>query len=77
MTKAFETWTRKGKRFLAIPRGDGEAAIVLDELGNNYGAWYSAQSFRRAAAGKNPKMDARLANEPLGKVYLVAHQARE
>ena len=45
MNKAFETWTSGGLRFLAWPIDTGVA--VMDENGNNYGAWMGSKSFRK------------------------------
>ena len=42
--KAFETWRKGESTFLAFP-GDGKV-YVMDDEGNNYGTWYSIDSFR-------------------------------
>ena len=47
MEKAFQTWTFRKVRFLAVPRDRGEVAI-MDETGANYGAYHSVESFREA-----------------------------
>ena len=44
--KAFEIWRKGGTTFLSFP-GDGKV-FVMDEDGNNYGSWYSVESFRVA-----------------------------
>lgn len=50
--KAFETWTQSGRRFLAIPQEYPARVFVVDEFGNNFGAWYSVASFRKALREK-------------------------
>lgn len=45
LRKTFETFRVRGKRFLAIPKNmNGEVAIMDDE-GNNYGAWQESVHF--------------------------------
>jgi hypothetical protein len=41
----FTTWTFSGIRFLAAPIDRGNVHII-DEHGNNYGAWMEVQKFR-------------------------------
>lgn len=40
----FATWTFKGVRFLGVTKEDN--VHVIDEHGNNYGAWLSVERFR-------------------------------
>lgn len=42
--KAFQSWTAKGTRFLAIPH-DGNFWII-DENSQNYGVWMSVDKFK-------------------------------
>lgn len=44
-TKIFQTWTYKGTKFLAFPHGIG--IMVIDEFGNNYGAWQKLSNFKK------------------------------
>jgi hypothetical protein len=49
---AFETWTFRGTRFLAVPVARNVA--VCDEAGQNFGAWYSVQDFRERQRKGDP-----------------------
>lgn len=44
MEKAFETFRIGSVRYLAFPAPGG--VMVCDDDGNNYGAYYSVESFR-------------------------------
>jgi len=65
MEKAFEFFTFNGKNFLAIPQDYSNVAISDDE-GNNYGSWYSIESFKEHRH-----------HEILGKVKLVKYPSPE
>jgi hypothetical protein len=43
--KAFCTWTEAGVRYIAFPN-HGNVSVV-DEYGNNHGAWMTVEAFRR------------------------------
>jgi hypothetical protein len=73
MDKAFETWVHDKTRFLAVPSYEGGNVFVLDEHGNNFGAWYSAEGFRRALAGRDPKFNPSEVKIPLNRVRLQVH----
>lgn len=61
---AFTTWTFGGVQFIAIPC-DRDVSII-DENGENYGAWSSIDSFR-ARQRKGDEL-----SKPLGgKVFLM------
>lgn len=59
----FDTWTHKGMRYLAVPCDAGVS--VVDQYGQNYGAWMDLAKFRKLqTAGDNmattPVCDRRL-----------------
>jgi hypothetical protein len=60
---AFATWTYQGTRYLAIPNGHG--FHVIDEAGNNYGAWMTPDRFR-SEQGKRSDMA-----QPIGRASLI------
>ena len=45
MGRHFTTWRHKGVQFLATDTGNGTVCVV-DEDGNNYGAWYTPENCR-------------------------------
>lgn len=62
------TWKHKGVVFVAFARRGEQAVHVVDEHGNNYGSWLSAERFRsRQAKGDE------LTREPCGKC-LLSHE---
>ena len=59
--KAFQTFTRSGLKFLAIP-ADGGNITIIDENGDAWGTWMSMQSFDQYHYQGN--------TSPIGKCYL-------
>jgi hypothetical protein len=57
---AFSTWNFKGVEFIAIP--SDRAFHIMDEQGNNYGAWMDVDGFR-----KRQRIQNNMAIQPLGK----------
>lgn len=48
MTTAFETFTRNGIKFIAIPN-ERDSVAICDVEGNNYGSYLSRESFESFA----------------------------
>lgn len=48
----FKCWKAKGVQFVAVDRGDGWH--VLNENGDNFGAWRSPEHFRKLQTAGDP-----------------------
>jgi hypothetical protein len=52
--KTFDTWRHKGRRYLAVPKLDGEGFHVIDQHGGNFGAWQEVETFRALQSKGDP-----------------------
>lgn len=43
--KVFETFSIKGRKFIALPRGSAEH--IIDDEGHNYGSWSDREKFKK------------------------------
>ena len=52
--KTFEAWTCKGTEYLAVQNRDGDGWHIVDEKGENFGAWMTVAIFRKLQAKDDP-----------------------
>ena len=55
--KVFETWKHRGVQYLAIFNGTG--FVIIDDVGNNYGAWINIENFKK---GQRENEDLRISS---------------
>ena len=52
MSNSWITWTANGTKFLAVDNGDGWH--VIDEKGENFGAWQDLRTFKELQRKRDP-----------------------